>query len=103
MYRKYMLSYSPILENVSGDLAVGDVALLEDEEGVVGMFPSSEEAVTAWVCKMGHQDVDLVELRRRRGFGLVYSACPRDGSVSFLYNVEVQEYGVASTNEYSAD
>lgn len=97
MYRKYALSYSPILENASGDLAVCDVTMFKDRGGVIGVFPSPEEAVAAWVCRMGHQDVDLVELRRRRGFGLVYSACPRNGGESLMFNVEVHGYGIAPT------
>jgi hypothetical protein len=82
------------MENASGDLAVCDVTMFTDGEGVIGVFPSPERAVAAWVCKMRHRDADLVELPRRCGFGLVYSACPRDGGESLLFNVEVHECGI---------
>ena len=89
MSQQYALSYSAILEQASGDLTLGDATVFKDGERRIGVFPSPEEAVAAWVCKRGHQDVDLVELRRWRGLGLVYSACPQDGSDSFLYDVQV--------------
>jgi hypothetical protein len=98
MDQNYSLSYSAILGNESGDLALGDAVIFEDATGVIRLFPSPEEAVTAWVRGMSSQGIDLVELRRRRGFGLMDSACPHDGKESFLFNVEVSGFGVASTD-----
>ena len=97
MGQNYALSYSAISENEAGDLALGDAVIVEEATGGSSVFPSPEEAVAAWVCGKNRQNIDLVELPRRRGFGLIYSACPRDGGESLLLNVEVQEYGVAST------
>lgn len=98
MSRKYALSYSPIMENASGDLAVCDVTVFKDAEGGIVVFPPCEGAVAAWVREMGNQSFDLVELCRRRGFGLIYSACPQDGSESMLFNVEVHGFGAAMTD-----
>lgn len=98
MGQSYALSYSPIMENEAGDLALGDAVMVAEATGRNSVFPSREEAVAEWVCGMNHQDIDLVELPRRRGFGLIYSACPRDGKESLLFNVEVHEYGVGSTD-----
>jgi hypothetical protein len=98
MCQNFVLSFGTIQEDESGDLALNDVTGFEDAEGGIGVFPSCEDAVIAWVCRMSHQNIDLVELPRRRGFGLVYSACPRDGGESMLFNVEVHEVGVARTD-----
>ena len=98
MDQNYSLSYSTVLGNESGDLALGDAVIFEGASGVMSLFPSPEEAVTAWGHGMNSQGVDLVELRRRHGFGLMYSACPHDGAESFLINVEVHDFGVASTD-----
>ena len=97
MDQNYALSYSAISENEAGDLALGDAVIVAEATGGSSVFPSPAKAVAAWVCGMNHQNIDLVELPRRRGFGLVYSACPRDGTDSFLFNVEVHEYGIAPT------
>ncbi len=98
MNQHYSLSYSAVLGNELGDLALGDAVIFEDATGAISSFPSPEEAITAWVQGMNSQGVDLVELRRRHGFGLMYSICPRDGAESFLINVEVHGFGVASTH-----
>ena len=98
MGQNYALSYSAISENDSGDLALGDAVIVEEATGMIGLFPSPEKAVAAWVCGKNHQNIDLVELPRRRGFGLIYSACPRDGGESLLFNVEVHEFSVGSTD-----
>ncbi len=63
--------------------------------GVQFTDPVGEDAVAAWVGGMSNHRINLVELRRRRGFGLIYSTCPRDGGESILFNVEVHEFGVA--------
>ncbi len=98
MDQNYALSYSAISENEAGDLALGDAVIVAEATGGSSVFPSPAKAVAAWVCGMNHQNIDLVELPRRRGFGLIYSACPRDGKESLLFNVEVHEYGVGSTD-----
>jgi len=98
MGQNYALSYSAISENEAGDLALGDAVIVAEATGGSSVFPSPAKAVAAWVCGMNHQNIDLVELPRRRGFGLIYSACPRDGKESLLFNVEVHEYGVGSTD-----
>jgi len=98
MDQNYALSYSAISENEPGDLALGDAVIFEEATGGSSVFASPEEAVAAWVYEMSHQNIDLVELPRRRGFGLIYSTCPRDGGESILFNVEVHEFGVGSTD-----
>ena len=101
MGQNYALSYSPIMENESGDLALGDAVIVGEATGGSRVFPSPEKAVAAWVYGMNYQNIDLVELPRRRGFGLIYSACPRDGGESLLFNVEVHEFGVGSLHALS--
>ena len=98
MDQNYSLSYSAILGNESGDMALGGAVILEDTKGVMNLFPSPEEAVTAWARGISSQGVDMVKLHRRHGFGLMYSACPHDGGESMLFNVEVYGFGVASTD-----
>ena len=101
MGQNYALSCSAISENESGDLALGDAVVVGEATGGSSVFPSPEKAVAAWVCGMNHQNIDLVELPQRRGFGLIYSACPRDGADSFLINVEAHEFGVGSLHAWS--
>jgi len=101
MGQNYTLSYSPIMENESGGLALGDAAIVGEATGGSSVFPSPEKAVAAWVCGMNNQNIDLVELPRRCGFGLIYSACPRDGADSFLINVEAHEFGVGPLHAWS--
>lgn len=89
MCQNYSLWYGPILQHSSGDLAVGDVTVFQKTAGMIDLFRSPEEAVSAWASAMTKRSIDLVELPRRRGFGLVYSASPREGSESLIYNVDV--------------
>ena len=98
MGQNYALSCSTISENEAGDLALGDAAIVEETTDGRSVFPSPEKAVAAWVCGKNRQNIDLVELPRRRGFGLIFSACPRDGGESLLFNVEVHELGVGLTD-----
>ncbi len=98
MSQNYSLRYEPILEHSSGDLAVGGVTAFQKREGVVSVFTSPEEAVSDWVSAMTNRRIDLMELPQRRGFGLVFSASPRDGAESFLYNIEVYGCDFGSTD-----
>ena len=101
MGQNYALSYSAISENEAGDLALGDAVIVAEATGGSSVFPSPAKAVAAWVCGMNNQNIDLVELPRRCGFGLIYSACPRDGADSFLINVEAHEFGVGPLHAWS--
>lgn len=96
MCQKFIVCFGPILEYASGDLALGDGDTFENE-GVISVFMSPEEAISAWVSAMTTRNIDLVELPKRQGFGIVFSATPCDGAEGVLYNVEIYRCGFGST------